>query len=168
MRCLVVYSSVTGNTKALAEAVCEVMPPGTELFPVWNAPPPDAYDFLALGFWVYRAAPDPRMRRYMATVNGKTAALFGTLAAYPDSDHARKVIVNAGAMLGASRIAGTFLCQGKLAPKRLEARLNGTGKGHPMTPERRARLLEAEKHPNEHDFAMAREAFARFLQDAAI
>lgn len=168
MRCVVVYSSVTGNTRAVAEAVLSGMPEGTELYPVDTAPPPDDYDFLALGFWVSRAAPDPKMLRYMGQVRGKTVGLFGTLAAYPDSPHAAKVVENAAQYLEGNRVACTFLCQGRLSPARMKLKREaasggGYAKTHPMTPERLKRLEEAALHPDENDFAAARRMFADFF-----
>lgn len=165
MRHLLVYSSVTGNTRAVAEAIHEVMPPGTGMFPVKGAPDPDEYDVLVLGFWAHRAGPDPAMSRYMAKVRGKIVGVFGTLAAYPDSEHAGRVIAAAHACLAGNRIVGSFLCQGRLAPDRFERLMRDGGSAkHPMTPERRARLLEASGHPDARDFADARTAFAGFLR----
>lgn len=166
MRYLLAYSSVTGNTKAVAEAIHQILPPGTDMCPVRQAPDPDGYDFLALGFWTHRAGPDPLMSRYMEKVRGKIVGIFGTLAAYPDSEHAGRVIAAARARLEGNRIVGSFLCQGRLAPKRFERRMGAEGgdANHPMTMERRARLLEAAKHPDARDFAMAQAAFLDFMR----
>ena len=162
-RCLLVYSSVTGNTRMVAEAIRAVLPECTDVFAVRNAPTPEEYDLVILGFWVHRAGPDPMMTRYMETVRGCAVAFFGTLAAYPDSPHAQKVIARAEALLDGNRILGSFLCQGKLAPGRFEKRMRGDGAdgNHPMTEERRARLVEAARHPDERDLARAKEVFAR-------
>ena len=100
-------------------------------------------------------------------------ALFGTLAAYPDSEHAGKVIAAAHERLAGNRVVGSFLCQGRLTEKRLAERMARplddpaapADPRHPMTVERRARLLEAADHPNAEDFARAKAAFAGFLRD---
>lgn len=47
MKALVVYSSKTGNTKKVAEAVHGVFPHGTDLYRVEDAPSPDNYDLIA-------------------------------------------------------------------------------------------------------------------------
>ncbi len=166
MRHVLVYSSVTGNTKAVAEAIHLIMPPGTGMYPVREAPDPEGFDFLALGFWVHRAKPDPLMLRYMEKVRGKIVGLFGTLAAYPDSEHAGHVIAATRECLAGNTIVGSFLCQGRLAPKRLEQRMRAADAdgNHPMTPERLARLQEAANHPNAEDFAKAQAAFTGFLK----
>ena len=71
MKALVVYSSRTGNTRKIAEAIAAVLP-GCEIHPVESAP-----------------APDAQAKAYLETVRDANVALFGTLGAWPDSDHAR-------------------------------------------------------------------------------
>jgi flavodoxin len=166
MKHAVIYSSVSGNTRSVGEAVLEVLPPGSAIFPVQKAPDPDDFDFLALGFWVHRVMPDPRMRRYMQRVRGKRVAWFGTLSAWPHSDSADRVRQSANGLLETENtLLGGFLCQGRLEAKRFAAAMDPVSprSRHTMTEERRARLLEAARHPNEEDFAAARAAFRRFL-----
>lgn len=151
-QCLLVYSSVTGNTRMVAEAIRRVLPEDTAFFPVQKAPSADDFDFVAIGFWVHRGGPDPIASRYMETVRNRDVAFFGTLAAYPDSEHASQVIASAENLLVGNRILGSFLCQGKLAKK----------PHHPMTEERRIRLLEAERHPDKHDLELAANTFSDF------
>lgn len=169
MKAAVVFSSVTGNTREVAEAVHGIMPEGALLVPVHKAPSPDSFDFLALGFWVRRGMPDPRMKRYMDRVRNRTVAWFGTLAAWPDSPHAALVRRNANQLLLGNRLLGGFLCQGRLEAKRFAACMNGLSPhaaSHPMTEERRARLLEASRHPDEKDLMEARRFFSAFLSQA--
>jgi len=58
MKLLVTYSSRTGNTKKVAEAIISIMPAVTEIYPVEEAPPPQGYDFIVFGFWVNRETAD--------------------------------------------------------------------------------------------------------------
>ena len=168
MRCLIVYSSKTGNTRKIAEALLAEMPEGTPCVPVKEAPAPDDFDLLCLGFWVKRGAPDPAMQRYMATVKDKCVGLFGTMGAWPDSEHARKCAERATTCMDGNNVLGCFLCQGKIDPSLLTAMdKNGkTRSAHPMTEERKARILAASTHPDEQDMANARAAFARMLVQA--
>ena len=52
MNSLIVYSSNTGNTKKLAQAVYDSLTGSKELYPITEAPDPAGYDFVALGFWL--------------------------------------------------------------------------------------------------------------------
>lgn len=166
MRSAVIYSSLTGNTRSVAEAVLAEMPPGCAIYPISAAPDPAELDLLALGFWVSKSGPDPKMAAYMQRLQGKSVGLFGTMAGYPGSPYGEKVRANAEALLAGNRALGTFLCMGRISQKRLEGYLDGTltSKKHPMTAERKVRLLEAAQHPTSADFASAREAFRLFLQ----
>ena len=52
MKSLVVYSSKTGNTKKVAEAIYDALPEPKSIHPVEDTPSVDGVDFLVLGFWV--------------------------------------------------------------------------------------------------------------------
>jgi flavodoxin len=161
MKSLIVYSSRTGNTRKIAESILTAMPEGTELFPVETAPEPANYDFVALGFWIDKGAPDSAMAKYMGRVREKSVGLFATLGAWPDSEHARDCMRKAAELLPGCRVLGTFICQGKIDPALLAAmeKMAQTG-AHPMTEERRARIAEAAKHPDDADCEAAQKAFA--------
>jgi len=169
MKSLVVYSSRTGNTQQVARAIYEALPEPKEIFSAKEAPDPSAYDFLALGFWVDKGTVNAGSARYMKSVTGKKIGLFGTLGAYPDSDHARQCMEKARQMVQGNDILGEFLCQGKVAPdliKMMEIKMKDDPH-HSMPPERRARLEEAAKHPDKKDLADARALFAELVQIAA-
>ena len=163
MKSLVVYSSRTGNTRKIAEAVAGALP-GCELHPVESAPAPVGYDLVAVGYWVDRGQPDARARAYLKTMKDANVALFGTLGAWPDSDHARDCIAQGEALAAECNVLGTFLCQGKVDPRVIAMMRKTVPGAHPMTPERRARLEEAAKHPDEADCRRAREAFKAFAK----
>lgn len=166
MKSIIIYSSLTGNTKALAEAALGAMPPGAEICPVAKAPAPEGYDLLALGFWVSKSGPDPKSAAYLARVRGQRLILFGSMAGYPDSDYGERVRANATALADGNSLLGVFLCQGRISEKRFAAYLNGDMQNtrHPLTPERKARLTEAQRHPNQDDFNAARQFFAGIVQ----
>ncbi len=159
MKALVVYSSRTGNTRCVAEAVRDalhaVMPGGAELHPVESAPPPDGFAFIALGFWVDKGRPDDKALGYMALVNGHKVGFFGTMGANTDSDHGRGVLTDTRARLSENEILCEFLCLGKIDP----AVVTAMNAHHPMTPERAARIETARTHPDEADRLAAAQAF---------
>ncbi|MDR2489029.1 MAG: flavodoxin family protein [Desulfovibrio sp.] len=166
MKTLVVYSSRTGNTRMIAEAVHSVMPDGAGIFPVRDAPDPSPYDFVALGFWVDKGGPDADMAEYLGSVRGKRVGLFGTLGAWPDSEHARKAMQAAVDRAEGNTVLGTFLCQGKVDPKLLAAMAKmGGNSPHPMTEERKARLEEAARHPDAADCENARRVFTDIVKN---
>nr|WP_092072366.1 flavodoxin family protein [Dendrosporobacter quercicolus]NSL48568.1 flavodoxin [Dendrosporobacter quercicolus DSM 1736]SDM40786.1 Flavodoxin [Dendrosporobacter quercicolus] len=161
MRTLIVYSSLTGNTKKVAEAIAGVFGSAASLFPVETAPPADDYDFVAVGFWVDRGTADKKAQDYLKTIKGKQVALFATLGAYPDSAHAANSMGNAAALLDdTNQLVGDFICQGKVDPRLIE-KFKDLPDGHPhaLTPDRLERHREAAKHPDAQDLQAARETF---------
>lgn len=91
------------------------------------------------------------MIRVMQQLRKKNVALFGTLSAYPHSEHAKKVLAKAHNYLTGNTILGSFLCLGKLTKERYLQKLTNPSINHPMTQERKKRLLEGQKHPNQED-----------------
>ena len=165
MKACIVYSSCTGNTRKVAEALADTS--GIPCFAVRHAPNPDDFDLLALGFWVRKGLPDARAQRYMARVRDKHVFFFGTLGAWPHSEHARRCLVATHELLqaGGNTVMDGFLCQGRVNPQVIAA---SQRKGrHPMSAERYARLLEAERHPDATDLAAARLHWQRSLQNCA-
>ena len=162
MKACIIYSSCTGNTRKVAEAMAETS--GVPCFAVRNAPAPDDFDLLALGFWVRKGQPDARAQRYMERVRGKQVFFFGTLGAWPDSDHARRCLAATHALIeaGGNTVVDGFLCQGRVNPQVIAA--SQRKGGHPMSAQRLARLREAERHPDAADLAAARLHWQRSLQ----
>ncbi len=169
MKALIVYSSLTGNTRKVAEAIHEVFGGEAELFPVAAAPSPEPYDLVAVGFWVDKGTADQKAQEYLKTIRNKPVALFATLGAYPDSEHAAASLKKAAQFLdGSNRLAGTFICQGKIDPRLIEQFKNlPVNHPHAVTPERLERYREAEKHPDDKDLQAAREVFAVIKQQFA-
>lgn len=157
MKSLILYSSVTGNTKKLAEAIAQALPNPT-LLPVDEAVSYEDYDIIALGYWVIRGMPDEKTLHYLQHLRGAKLILFGTLGAYVHSEHAQKCIRQSEA-LGRTHneVLGSFLCMGKVDSH------HAAKSKHPMTAERQARLNEAAKHPNEDDFRKARSFIIELL-----
>ena len=166
MKSLVVYSTRTGNTKKVTEAVFKVLPDPKEIKRVEEAPPAEGYDFIAMGFWIDKGTAAAGAAKYMAEMKGKKVGLFGTLGAYPDSDHAKDCINNVKNLMKENDILGTFLCQGKVDPvliKMMEEKMKDDPH-HAMTPERKARLEEGKKHPDETDYISAQKAFETMVK----
>ena len=142
MKTLIVYSSLTGNTKKVAEAIAAVLP-GCDLLPV-------------------------ETRTWLGGVKNARLAFFGTLGAWPDSDHAKECMKKGEELAlvpeRGNKVYGSWLCQGKIDPRVLEAMARMAGNVHPMTPERKARIEEAAKHPDEDDCRRAQAFFRGILE----
>jgi len=120
MKSLVVYSSQTGNTKKLAEAVYETLSGEKEIYHITDAPDPGNYDFIAVGFWLQAGKPDPKTSEYLPKIDGRRLFLFATHGAASGSDHTKKAMVHAKNLASSADISGTYSCQGEVNPKVLE------------------------------------------------
>lgn len=163
MKRLVVYSSRTGNTRKLAQAIADAID-ADQLAPVESAPDPAEYDFIAIGFWANKGGPDELAQGYMRRITGKPVGLFGTAGVYPDSEHGQAFMARAVDLMHDNDVRCTFHCQGRIDPVLVARRLErGPDDPHgPATPEWLQRVEDADKHPNENDLAQA----ARIFQDA--
>jgi len=170
MKTAVIYSSKTGNTRKIAEAIRQGMPPGAELYAVENAPPADAFDLIVMGFWVDKGRPDPESADYMKTVKKKKVITFFTLGAYPDSPHAEDCLKTSASCYGAGcDILGSFRCQGAIDPKLIQWMEKLPGE-HPHAPDeaRRKRWADAATHPDQADLADAAETIRGILTALAV
>ena len=106
-----------------------------------------------IGFWVNRGTADERTIAYLERVKGKKVGFFGTLGAYPDSEHAGKVIENVSLIISKENtLLGSFLCQGRIQSKLTDKFKKTEGNHtHKMTPERIQRHKDAESHPDDAD-----------------
>ncbi|MBN4069777.1 flavodoxin family protein [bacterium AH-315-E09] len=167
MKYLVIYSSETGNTKKVAEAIYEVMPEGTDLCDVGEVNAFDKYDFIAFGCWIDRGTADKKAVVAIENIKNKKVAVFATLGAYPDSQHAvdsmeriKKLFVD-----NENSIVGEFICQGKVDP-RLTEKFKSLPPDHPhaMNEERIKRHKIAAMHPDDEDFANAQRKFKELFK----
>ena len=157
MKTLIVYSSKTGNTRKLAQAIHLALP-DAELCRVEMAPNPEKYDLVMLGFWIEEGTADEKMRLYMKRLKSKTVGLFATLGAYPDSKHAAESLSAATKLIPDCKVAGHYICQGAIDPELIEW-MNTLPKDHGYGPteSRKKRWNDAAGHPNDEDLKSAAE-----------
>lgn len=120
MKALVVYSSKSGNTKKLADALYDALQCEKDLFSIADKPDPSGYDFVAAGFWLMAGQPDPETQEFLPNIGEKDVFLFATHGAGKDSDHAKNAMNKAKSLAAPARICGTFNCQGQVAEKVME------------------------------------------------
>ncbi|MCK5108722.1 MAG: flavodoxin family protein, partial [Methanosarcinales archaeon] len=165
MRTLVVYSSRTGNTKKVADAIYGIMPEGSKIAPVKDDPNFEDYDFVVLGFWVDKGLPDKKAQEYMRKIKGKKVGLFATLGADPDSEHANDCMKHASEMVRSDNdLIGHFISQGKVDPKLIKM-FGKLPPDHPhaLTPKQVSRHERASTHPDQDDLRNAGAAFKEML-----
>ena len=120
MKTLIVYSSLTSNTKTLAEAIDKKLNGEKTFCSIDEAPESKEYDLIFLGFWLMAGKPDPRSTDYLKRIGNKKLFLFATHGAAAGSEHARSAMALAESTANSAQILGTFSCQGEVSPALLE------------------------------------------------
>lgn len=165
----VIYSSVTGNTRQIAEAIA-AQAGNADIFRVQDAPADvSAYDVVAIGYWLRRGQPDPLTLKYLAGVKNVKVAFFQTHGTAPTSEHAITSFARAGYHLGTGcEILGTFGCRGRINPVLLEKRRNAGADDPHGGAESAARWKLADSHPDAQDLADARDFVERMEHKLAM
>lgn len=162
----IVYSSVTGNTRRLAEGIAREL---ADLHPVLaDAGGPEALpeaEVYLVGYWADKGRPDERASAFLKQLRSVRVGLFGTLGACPYGPHARMIQAAAEELLDEScTLIGSFLCQGPVDPGLL-ARMRQPDR--PVSAETRCRHRIAAGHPNAEDMHYAAGLFRERLCTAA-
>ncbi len=120
MKILTAYSSITGNTKKIAEAINSRLSDDKTLCTIEEAPDPRNFDLIFLGFWLMAGKPDPSALDFLKRITNQKLFLFATHGAAIDSDHARSAMALAISMADSAQVIGTFSCQGEVSPSFLD------------------------------------------------
>ena len=118
MKGIVIYSSLTGNTKTLAEKLAEGLSAvgQFDVFDVKKAPSYEGYDVVLLGGWIDQGTFDKLTHKYFETLDDKVrVGLFATLGAMPDSFHGKKCQETLEGLLKGHNSLGVCLCPGVVA-----------------------------------------------------
>ena len=154
MKKLVIFSTLTGNTEKIANAIFSVIEGDKELLNVKDSDKINIedYDKIIVGYWVDKGDADEKMKAFMSKIRNKSVSAFGTLGAKSDSEHAKKCMTAVREFLesNGNKAEREFICQGIL-----------TGH-HAATPETEKRWAEAAKHPDETDIENAKKIFLGF------
>jgi len=155
---LVTYYSVTGNTRKIAEAIFEVLPPVKAIHPLDEVHSLEEYDLVFAGFPVQAHSVPYKAEQFLKAIpKGKKLALFSTHGSLTGSRLSREAIEHAVVVSSQAKLISTFSCRGKVSAQALEVLSR--------SPEHEAwadMAASASTHPNEHDLAEAR-AFARWV-----
>lgn len=148
----IVFSSRTGNTRRLAEAVRAALPAGECLY----FGPPDAAALAAgrlyIGFWTDKGSCDEALAAFLPQLAGHEVFLFGTAGFGADPAYFDAILGRVAALLPPSAaVLGRFMCQGRM-PDAVRARYAAMPEG-----ERRTQMLAnfdmARTHPDAADLA---------------
>ncbi|MEA2012827.1 MAG: flavodoxin family protein [Verrucomicrobiota bacterium] len=167
MKGAVIYSSKTGNTKKVAEAILEGCNEKFKIYSVNDDLDLADFEFIFMGYWVDKGTADKKALEFMQDICHKKVAIFATLGAYPNSDHAKKSLEAGAKCLGEGcSVIDNFICQGAIDPKLMEW-MNKLPEDHPHAPdeERIKRWKDASTRPDKNDLNKATEFAKNVLKN---
>ncbi|WP_066891287.1 flavodoxin family protein BilS [Clostridium nigeriense] len=159
MKALVVYSSLTGNTKKIAEAMYEEINIEKDIYKSNEDFNIENYDFIAVGYWVNKGICDDKIKEILEKVNNKNIILFGTLGAKENGPYYDSIKKRIEELVPENnKILGHFLCQGKINEKLTERykEMLKNNQGDEHVKEQLKNHEEASKHPDDKDIYNAK------------
>ena len=150
----IVFSSVTGNTRQLAEAIRESLPEtGCDYFGLCSAEALKS-EMLYVGFWTDKGNADEASLALLKTLKSKKIFLFGTAGFGISEAYFRRVLDNVRLSIDESNsIVGEYMCQGRM-PQSVRERYLAL-KAQPQHPANIDALIEnfdlALSHPDAAD-----------------
>lgn len=146
MKYSIVYSSISGNTKKLAEEIKNKV--GESYF---GKPSDEALmaDVIFVGFWTAKNSCGEDIKRFIEKLDGKNVFIFGTAGYNNTQEYFDGILDSVKAHVPSSNtIIGTYMCQGKVSDNK-QASIKQT------MPEKyelmKDNLAESVNHPNEAD-----------------
>lgn len=154
MKIAIVYASITGNTKKIAESIKEELKEENIVYfgPVIKENI-DA-DFFIVGSWTNRGTATNEIINFLKQLENKKIAIFGT-AGYGGSKDYYETIYNRikSEIPSSNQLLGHFYCQGKM-PLSVKERYINMIKANPADANLKVSLEnfeEALKHPDDKD-----------------
>lgn len=100
----VVYNSLTGNTKLLADTIKNVLPDND-----------NNDDIVFAGFWTDKGTADAKTIEYLSSLRDKKIFLFGTCGFGGSEAYFERILTNVKSNIDSSNeVIGEYMCQGKM------------------------------------------------------
>ena len=155
----IIFSSLTGNTKKLADTIRAVLP--AEVCDYFGAPKAEELhsEILYIGFWTDKGNADSATLELLSKLRDKKVFLFGTAGFGGSEAYFQKILEHVKQSVGPSNsVFGEYMCQGKM-PQSVRDRYMKM-KTQPEHPANIDALIEnfdrALSHPDEDDLERLR------------
>ena len=160
----IVFSSVTGNTRQLAEAIRESLPEtGCDYFGLCSAEALKS-EMLYVGFWTDKGNADEASLALLKTLKSKKIFLFGTAGFGESEAYFQKVLDRVKESIDESNsIIGTYMCQGKM-PMVVRERYEKMRQQPNPAPNLDGLIRNFDRaltHPDDHDLEELKQAVRR-------
>ena len=166
MKKIVIFSSLTGNTKKVANSIASALNCKSINYTQISLQELENYDFIAIGFYIDKGDMDNDFKSFASQIRSKKIGLFITMGGDTNSKYAKNTIdgLKTKFISQGNEILVTFYSQGAIDPKIIEkmremAKIYPNDERYKITPEKEARWLQASTHPDKTDLKNAKNAF---------
>lgn len=157
MRVAIIYKSLTGNTKMVAEAIASAVKE-TELVYIGEPAEDIEADIYFVGSWIDKGSCTKDIAEYFGKLENKKIALFATAGFGGSEEYYAALIERMKAQIPANnQVIGQFICQGKM-PMSVRDRYVAMMQANPEDKNMEVNIKnfdEALSHPNETDLQAA-------------
>ena len=155
MKISIVYSSRTGNTKMLAEAIYNKKSINNEIA-YFGEPADEALDgdIIYLGFWTDKGTADNNTIELIRKIKNKRVFLFGTAGFGGSNEYFKTILHRVEQRFDISvDIIGDYMCQGRMpiSVRERYVRLKDSNASIPNLDGMIENFDKALTHPNKHD-----------------
>lgn len=162
MKSLILYSSLTGNTKKVAYSIYDAIQGEKDIKNISEVVDGsinyESYDIVFLGYWVDKGICDKNSKQVLENIHNKKIALFGTMGASTKGSYGASIIEKVESIVSKdNENLGSFICQGKIA-EGLKVKYKEMLKLNPENEHIREQLNnheESQSHPDEQEICEA-------------
>lgn len=157
MKVQIIYSSISGSTKKLAESIYNGLKTDQKsIHDLKDGKPVLDGDIILFGYWGKSGYPNNEMRAFLNTVKNKATGIFCTLGYYADSSHAYDTVQSGIDILKKqNEIICSYVCNGAVSVSLMDEHRIPE---HP-TQQKELRWKMIEDHPTKAECDLASERF---------
>ena len=157
----IIFSSPTGNTRLLADAIRDALPEENCNYFGVSENADTQSDILFIGFWTDKGTADKATLDLLEKLKNKRIFLFGTAGFGGDEEYFKKILANTKKSISGSNITvGEYMCQGKM-PMSVRQRYENMKKQPLHLPNLDAMIENFDKalsHPDADDLEQLKQA----------
>ena len=160
----IIFSSLTGNTKKLADTIRAVLP--AEDCDYFGAPKAEELhsEILYIGFWTDKGNADSTTLELLSKLRDKKVFLFGTAGFGGSEAYFQKILEHVKQSVGPSNsVFGEYMCQGKM-PMAVRERYEKMKQQPNPAPNLDGLIRNFDRalaHPDDHDLEELKQAVRR-------
>lgn len=170
MKIAIVYKSITGNTKEIAEAIAETVTDimsRTEVIYMGEPVSGIEAELYIIGSWTDKGMCAQEISEFLRTLRNKKIAYFGTAGFGGSKEYYESLSRRVQETIDASNeFMGSFYCQGRM-PQSVRVRYEKLLAEHPEDKNRKVNIENFEKaltHPDDRDIREAKQWIQQILK----